>query len=153
VAAQGDKARVGAWWTFMAAHALLSERVDRDLTAATSLCLGSYKVLDLLHDAAGGRLRLSELAKAVHLTRSGVTRLTNRLEKKGFVRREKHARDRRGTFAVLTGRGREELRRARGAFVLAIVTHFGVYLSDSEAKALNAILSRMVKAETGADYQ
>jgi DNA-binding MarR family transcriptional regulator len=137
----------------MAAHALLSERVDRDLTAATSLCLGSYKVLDLLHQAPGGRVRLSELAKSVHLTRSGVTRLTNRLEKKGFVRREKHARDRRGMFAVLTVQGREELRRARGTFVLAIVRHFGNYLSDSEAEELQTLLSRIVKAETGAEHQ
>src|SRR5271154_6688233 len=100
----------------MAAHALLAERVGRDL-AATSLSLGSYNVLRLLHEAPGGRLRLSELARAVHLTRSGVTRLANRLEKVGLLRREEHARDRRGSCAVLTDRGRDELRRTRRVFV------------------------------------
>ena len=142
---------MGAWWTFMAAHAQLVERVGRDLVAATSLPLGSYNVLRLLHEAPGGRLRLSELARAVHLTRSGATRLTNRLEKAGLLRREDHARDRRGSCAVLTDRGREELRRARRVVVRAIGEHFGGYLSDGEVERLNAILSRLVRAEKGAD--
>jgi DNA-binding MarR family transcriptional regulator len=137
----------------MAAHALLVERVGRDLAAATSLPLGSYNVLRLLHEARGGRLRLSELASAVHLTRSGVTRLANRLERAGLLRREERARDRRGSCAVLTDRGRDELRRAKAVFVRAIAEHFGSYLSDAEAETLNAILSRMVKAQRGVDYQ
>jgi DNA-binding MarR family transcriptional regulator len=153
VATQGEGARVGAWWRLIAAHALLVERVGRDLVAATSLPLGSYNVLRLLHEAPGGRLRLSELARAVYLTRSGVTRLANRLERAGLLRREKHARDRRGSCAVLTDRGRDQLRRARKVFVRAIAEHFSSYLSDEEAETLNAILSRILKAETGADYQ
>ena len=71
---QAGDARLVGWWTFMAAHAVLVQRVGRDLAAGTSLPLGSYNVLRLLHEAPGGRLRLSELARAVHLTRSGVTR-------------------------------------------------------------------------------
>ncbi len=105
VATRAEGARVGAWWTFMAAHALLVERVGRDLAAATSLPLGSYNVLRLLHEAPGGRLRLSELARAVHLTRSGVTRLANRLERAGLLRREEHAQDRRGFVCRPDGSG------------------------------------------------
>jgi len=127
--------------------------VGRNLAAASSLPLSSYNVLRLLHEAPGSRLRLSQLARAVHLTRSGATRLTDRLEKAGLLGREDHARDRRGSCAVLTDRGREELRRARRVVVRAIAEHFGSYLSDAETEMLNAILSRMVKAETGADYQ
>ena len=153
MATQAEGARVEVWWRFMAAHALLVERVGHDLAAATSLPLGSYNVLRLLHEVPGGRLRLSELARAVHLTRSGVTRLANRLERAGLLRREEHARDRRGSCAVLTDRGRDELRRARRVFVRVIAEHFGGYLSDGEVETLNAILSRLVKAETGADYQ
>ena len=153
MATQAEGVRLGAWWTFMGAHALLVERVGRDLVAAASLPLGSYNVLRLLHEASGGRLRLSDLARAVHLTRTGVTRLANRLEKAGMLRREGTARDRRGSCAVLTDRGRDQLRRARAVFVQALAEHFGSYLSDGEAETLNAILSRMVKAETGADHQ
>ena len=136
----------------MAAHAVLVERVGGDLSAGTSLPLGSYNVLRLLREAPGGRLRLSELASAVHLTRSGVTRLANRLERAGLLRREEQARDRRVSCAALTDRGRDQLRRARGVFVRAIAEHFGSYLSEVEAETLTAILSRIVKAETGADF-
>jgi DNA-binding MarR family transcriptional regulator len=135
----------------MAAHALLLDRVGHDLVASASLSLGSYNVLRLLHEAPDGRLRLSELARVVHLTRSGVTRMANRLEKVGLLRREQHPRDRRGSWAVLTERGRDELTRVRRVFVRAVAEHFGSYLSDGDAETLNAILSRMVKAETGAE--
>src|SRR5580704_3230915 len=114
----------------MAAYARLVQRVGRDLAAAASLPLGSYNVLRLLREAPGGRLRLNELARAVYLTRSGVTRLANRLEKAGLLRREGEARDRRGSYAALTDRGRDELRQARAVFVRAIAEHFGSYLSD-----------------------
>jgi DNA-binding MarR family transcriptional regulator len=153
VTTQAEDARLAGWWAFMAAHALLVQRVGRDLAAASSLPLGSYNVLRLLQKAPGGRLRLSELARAVQLTRSGVTRLANRLERAGLLRREGDARDRRGSCAALTDRGRDELRRARAVFVGAVVEHFGSYLSDDEAETLNAVLSRMVRAATGADYQ
>ena len=128
------------------------QRVSRDLAAATGLALGSYNVLRLLHEAPGGRLRLSELARAVHLTRSGVTRLANRLERAGLLRREGHAQDRRGWCAILTDRGREELRQARAVFERVVAEQFGSCLNDAETKTLNAILSRIVTAETGADY-
>jgi DNA-binding MarR family transcriptional regulator len=151
VTTQAENARLAEWWTFLAAHALLVQRVGRDLAAATPFNLSSYNVLRLLHEAPGGRLRLSELARAVHLTRSGVTRLANRLERTGMLRREEDAQDRRGACAALTDRGRDELRRARAVFVRAIAAHFGSSLNDSEAETLNAVLSRIVTAETGAD--
>src|SRR3954470_8456778 len=88
VAGRVEDIRLAAWWKLMAASALLVQRVGRDLAAATSLPLGAYNVLRLLHEAPGGRLRLSELASAVHLTRSGVTRLADRLERAGVLRRE-----------------------------------------------------------------
>ena len=137
----------------MAAHARLVQRVCRELAAAASLPLGSYNVLRLLHEAPGGRLRLSELAKAVFLTRSGVTRLVNRLERAGLLRREGHAQDRRGSCAILTDRGRDEWRRARAVFERTVVEQFGNHLSDVEAETLNAALGRIVTAETGADCQ
>jgi DNA-binding MarR family transcriptional regulator len=137
----------------MAAHALLVQRVGRHLAAANSLPLGTYNVLRLLDETPGGRFRLSELARAIHLTRSGVSRLANRLERAGLLRREGHARDRRESWAVLTDRGRKELNRARAVFVSAITKHFGSRLSDGEAETLTEVLSRMVTAETGGDYQ
>jgi DNA-binding MarR family transcriptional regulator len=151
VARRARDKRLTAWWALIAAHANLMQRVGGDLAAATGLALGSYNVLRLLHEAPAGRLRLSELASAVHLTRSGVTRLANRLERTGMVHREEHARDRRSSCAVLTDRGRDEWRRARAVFVRAIAEHFGNHLSDGEVETLNVILSRILTAETRGD--
>lgn len=137
----------------MAAHARLVQRVGRELAAATALPLGSYNVLRLLHEAPKCRLRLGELAKAMVLTRSGVSRLVNRLEGLGLLRREGHARDRRGLYGVLTDRGREEWRRATAVFERTVAKQFGSHLSDAEAETLSAVLGRIVTAEMGADCQ
>jgi DNA-binding MarR family transcriptional regulator len=151
VAGLAGDIRLAAWWKLMAAHALLVQRVGRHLAAGTSPPLGSYNVLRLLQEAPGCRLRLSQLARAVHLTRSGVTRLANRLERAGLLRREADAQDRRGSCAILTDRGRDKLKQARAVFERAVAEQFGSRLSDAEAEALNALLNRIVTAETRAD--
>jgi DNA-binding MarR family transcriptional regulator len=138
-----------AWWKLMAVHARLTHRIDRDLDAI-DLSLGSYNVLRLLQEAPDCRLRLGELARAALLTRSGVTRLTNRLEKTGLLRREGHAPDRRGSCAVLTDRGRDTWRQAKAMFERTVAEQFGNHLSDAEAETLNAVLGRIVTAETRA---
>jgi DNA-binding MarR family transcriptional regulator len=83
VTARAGDIRLAAWSKLMGAHARLVQRVGRGLAAVTTLPLGSYNVLRLLQEAPGCRLRLGELAGAVHLTRSGVTRLAKRLERRG----------------------------------------------------------------------
>jgi DNA-binding MarR family transcriptional regulator len=112
VAGGAEDVRLAAWWPLLAAHALLVQRVGRDLAAGISLPLAFYNVLRLVHETPGARLRLGELAGAVLLTRSGVTRLANRLERAGLLRREEHAQDRRGSCAILTDRGRSAYDRA-----------------------------------------
>ena len=143
--------RLAAWWKLLAAHAQLVERIGRDLEAATALPLGSYSVLHAPpRRAPSCRLRMNELARAVLLTRSGATRLVKRLEKAGLLGREEDTRDRRGSCAVLTDRGREELSRARAVFERTVAEQFGSHLSDAEAETLNAVLGRIATAETGA---
>ena len=153
MAGRAGDIRLAAWWKLMGAHARLVQRVGRDLAAATALPLGSYNVLRLLHEAPGCRLRLGELAREVFLTRSGATRLAKRLERAGLLRREGHARDRRGSFAVLTDRGRREWKRAKVVFERTVAEQFGSHLSDAEAEMLSAVLGRIMTAETGADHK
>ena len=147
MAGRAEDTRLAAWWKLVAAHALLMRRVGCDLAAATVLSVDSYNVLRLLYEAPGHRLRLSKLAVAVFLTRSGVTRLADRLEKEGLLRRDEHIQDRRGSCAVLTAQGWNELKRARAVFARTIAEHFGTHLSDREAEALNTVLSRILMAE------
>src|ERR687894_412136 len=100
---------LGAWRGLLRVHAALV----RELDAAHDLPLSSYDVLIYLQAAPGKRLRMAELADSVLLSRSGVTRLVDRLEREGLIVGDSRASDGRGLFAVLTDDGEELLRRAR----------------------------------------
>ena len=85
----------------------LTHQLDAELRAEHDLPLTSYEVLLFLNDSPDGRLRMSELADNVLLSRSGLTPLVDRLEKRGLVRREACPDDARGYFAVITETGRD----------------------------------------------
>ena len=105
-----------AWRRFLRAHALVTRRLEDDLVAEHRLPLASYDVLVQLVEAPERRLRMSELAERVLLSRSGLTRLVDRLEREGLVRREACEDDARGLFTVLTdGRVRPAEGRQPGA--------------------------------------
>lgn len=138
-----DAARLAAWRAFLGAHAVAIGRIERDLGAAGVIPLTWYDVLIELREAREGRLRLHELADAVLLSRSGLTRLLDRLETAGLLRREPDPTDRRGAFAVLTDEGLAALRRAWPVYARGIAAHFARHLSDEDAQALTAILERV----------
>src|SRR3954453_23023068 len=103
-----------AWRGLLRVHAQLSNALDAQLDAAHGLPLTSYEVLMYLSDAEGGRMRINDLAASVLLSRSGLTRLVDRLERDGYLERCSCAHDPRGAFAVLTPAGRGKLAAARG---------------------------------------
>src|SRR4051812_5903890 len=107
-----DETELGAWRGFLRAHAALVRQLDAELQAAHGLSLSSYEVLLLLASAPQRRQRMSELANATLITLGGVTRLVDRLERDGLVRRERCASDARGIEAVLTDEGLQRLRAA-----------------------------------------
>ncbi len=78
-----------------------------------------------LHRADGRRLRIRELADAVVLSSTGMTRFVDRLEAKGLVRREAVPGDRRGAYAVVTQEGIDLLRRMWPIYARGIATYFG----------------------------
>src|SRR5918997_3771041 len=104
---------LGAWRGMLRVHAALVRELDAELDAAHGLPLSSYDVLIYLQAAPGRRLRMAELADSVLLSRSGVTRLVDRLEREGLIVGDACDEDGRGLFAVLTDRGEELLARAR----------------------------------------
>ena len=135
-----------AWSCFLAAHATLVERVEGALAAAGLPPLAWYDVLWELEKAEGGRLRMHELAQAVVLSRSNLTRLVDRLEAAGLTTRERCADDRRGYFAATTAAGREMRRKMWPVYRQQIETLFAAHLSAKEAQALSALLVRILKA-------
>jgi DNA-binding MarR family transcriptional regulator len=89
---------------------------------------------------------MSDLARSVVLSRSGLTRLVDRLETEGLLRRESVAGDRRGTLAVITEAGREAMRQAWPVYAAGIAAYFARHLSDEELAALTAGLGRVLAA-------
>src|SRR5689334_4863692 len=107
-----DDWRLAAWRSFLRTHSQLARRLEQQLQAHGKIALGSYDVLVQLAEAPGNRLRMSELAEAVLLSRSGLTRLVDRLQRDGLVQREPDPDDARGLYTVLTEQGRDALRDA-----------------------------------------
>ena len=139
-----DELRLAAWRAFINAHASVIDRIEEDLAETGQLPLTSYDVLIALAEAPDQRLRMNDLARrVVVLSRSGVTRLADRLEAEGLLRRERTQEDRRGAYAVLTKKGREALRRAWPIYAGGIVDHFGRFITDEEASILTSVLERI----------
>src|SRR3954465_15050755 len=93
---------LGAWRELLHVHAVLTRELDEELRRAHGLPLTSYDVLVSLESASDRQMRMSELADAVLLSRSGLTRLVERLEREGLLSRADCPGDARGSFAVLT---------------------------------------------------
>ena len=146
VAGNLEGGRVAAWRALITANALVLEKIERALVEAGLPPLGWYDVLLELSGAPDGRLRMHELARAVVLSRSGLTRLVDRLEGAGLLRREPDPADRRGSYASSTEEGREMLRRMWPVYAAGIAENFGKHLTDEEARVLTVALGRVADA-------
>lgn len=146
---------LSAWRTFRAVHATLESRLEDALEGELRLPLTSYEVLLALFESPERRLRMSDLAHTVALSRSGLTRLVDRLERKGLLCRRSCASDGRGSFAALTSHGVELVRRSRPKYLTSVDEHFAAHLSDREITDLSASLSRILntsRAEETPDH-
>src|SRR3954452_16101335 len=112
-----DESEVRTWIRFLATHSAITRELEARLMGAHGLTLSDYDVLVQLARAPEHKLRNIELAKAVVLTRSGVTRLVDGLEKDGLVQRSSCPSDKRGTLVELTPEGLTRLRAAAGTHV------------------------------------
>jgi DNA-binding MarR family transcriptional regulator len=139
---------LGAWRAFLNAHALATKRISRDLAQAGLPDLTWYDVLWTLHRAEGRRLRIRELADAVVLSSTGMTRFVDRLQAAGLVRREAVPGDRRGAYAVITKEGSALLRRMWPIYARGIATYFGPAVHDADAlrSALDGIAEAASRA-------
>ena len=130
------QAELAAWRGLLRVHSEVAGRLDAELERDHGLALTAYEVLISLADAPRRRLRMSELAGALLLSRSGLTRLVDRLERQGLVARERCEDDARGYFAVLTAKGARKLAAARPNHLAGVREHF---LSKLDARDLDAL--------------
>lgn len=127
---------LGAWRGLLRVHAGMTKALDAELVREHGLPLSSYEVLLFLADAPGGLLRMSELADGVLLSRSGLTRLVDRMERDGLLRRKRCEDDARGYNAVITEKGRALVRRARRTHLDGVRELFLSRLSSAELRTL-----------------
>lgn len=130
-----SRAQLRSWRAFLRAHAEVTRRLETDLVAAHQVPLAWYDVLVQLVEAPGRRLRMTDLAGAVLISRSGLTRLVDRLVAEGLVRRERAEDDARGTFAVMTDEGYARLRAATPTHLRGIASYVVSRLSPDQLNA------------------
>ena len=128
-----------AWGGFLGTHARLTHQMDLELRAEHDLPLAYYDVLRQVAVAPEGRIRLSDLAEKVMLTRGGLTGVVDRLEGEGLLTRARAPEDRRGYFACLTRKGARVLQEAHTTHLRSIRTHFARRLTKEELAALGRI--------------
>ena len=138
------EAELGAWRSFLRAHAQITRALEADLVAEHDLSLPSYDVLLQLAESPGRRLRMTELADRVLLSRSGLTRLVDRLEREGLVERAACPNDARGTHAVLTDAGLDRLRSAAPTHLRGVAGHVTGRLTADEVEQLRALMQKLM---------
>lgn len=137
---------ITAWMALVEAHAAAVESVEADLVRDAGLPLSWHEVLVRLTASEEHSMRMQELAKAVLLSKSGLTRLADRMEAAGLIERTACDSDRRGTWAVITPKGRQALTNATPAFLAAVDRHFAGHLSDGEIESVAASLRKVTHA-------
>ena len=132
-----------AWRGLLRAHACLAKRLDAELEQAHGLPMTSYELLGHLEESSGGRMRMCELAEQAQLSRSGLTRLVDRLERDRLLERCSCDHDARGSYACLTDSGRERLEEARVTHLAVVREHFFSRFSESELSVLADMWERI----------
>jgi DNA-binding MarR family transcriptional regulator len=138
-----SEAALAAWRAFLGAHARVTRSLEAELQSEQQLSLAEYDVLVQLAEAPGQSLRMAELADSVLLSRSGVTRLVDRLVRGGYLSREATPDDLRGRSAVLTSAGLERLRRAAPTHLRGVRQYVTDRLSAPELEALRQLMDRL----------
>ena len=132
-----------AWRAYIAATFLVEDAIDRQLQQDAGMPHLYYSILANLSETPERRLRMADLADRVLLSRSGLTRLIDRLQAEGLVRREPSPDDARGTFTVLTGEGMSRLRAAAPVHLAGIRRHWLAHFDDDELREIGALLRRV----------
>jgi DNA-binding MarR family transcriptional regulator len=135
------------WESLIRAQVGILERLEQELQAEQGLALSWYEVLLHLSRSPDGRMRMQDLAHSVLQSKSGLTRLIDRMEAAGLVSRESCPSDRRGVFAAITPAGKGRFRRAAPLHVRGIEHHFGRHLVEAESGALRSLLERLLDAQ------
>jgi DNA-binding MarR family transcriptional regulator len=131
-----------AWLALLRTHARLWDQLEASFRRYHGLSIARYDVLAHV-ELAGGQLRLSELASSIVLSPSGLSKLVDRMEASGLIRRSPDPNDARSTFAVITPHGRSLVKTARRSHHELLQRTFGDALDDRDVADLTRIMGRI----------
>lgn len=139
-----DQRELCAWRGLLKVHTAMVKALDADLEARHGLQLSTYEVLMHLADADADRMRMCDLAQTVLLSRSGLTRLVDRLAREGLLERVACNDDARGAYAKLTPAGREKLDAARATHLAGVRAMFVERFTEAELEQLGSAWERVL---------
>ncbi|MEO7911238.1 MAG: MarR family transcriptional regulator [Roseiflexaceae bacterium] len=134
------------WLRVLQASTRVTQRIEHVLETRCDLSLAWYEVLFRLTSTLDGRLRMQDLARAVWLSNSGLTRLVSKMETVGLVERQLDLTDRRFTYAVITAAGKQAHQRAHPIYLHAVTEYFSRHLTADDAETLRRILEQVIRA-------
>ena len=137
-----------AWGALLQVHAAVVPLLDQELAAAVGMPLRFYDVLLELAAAPDRKLRMTDLADRVVLSRTRVSRLVDDMVTAGLVSREQNPQDGRSAFAALTDVGLRRYREAAPIYLAGIEEHFAQRLDDRKLKDLAATLQQVLSTPT-----
>ncbi len=144
-----SRRELNAWRGLLSTHSALIARLDSELEREHGLPLTSYEVLLQLSEEPSHSLRMGTLAERLFLSRSGLTRLIDRLAKAGLVEREVCESDRRGYYATLTPEGERRFAEARPTHLRGVREHFLAKLEPEDLDALARAWERVGTGDAG----
>lgn len=131
------------WRSWLTMNRLLPEALDRDLRAEFDIGLGEYEILVHLSESAEGRVRMADLAHATLASRSKLTHQVSRMERAGWVGRQRCEEDARGQWAVLTDLGWELIRAAAPVHVESVRKRLIDVLGEDDFATLGRLASKV----------
>src|SRR4051794_32326330 len=134
--------RLRAWRLYFESALALIDVLDAELEHDAGIPMRWYDALVHLEETPTG-LRMHELADRILYSKSGFTRVVDRLEEAGLVRRVRPDNDRRSILVSLTDKGRDTMERARAYHRDGIKRHFSQHLSEQEINALTSALEKV----------
>ena len=135
-------ARLRCWRLFFESSLALLDMLDNELQEAVGIPQRWYDVLVHLEESPDG-IPMNELAERILYSKSGFTRVVDRMEEAGLVRRVRPEHDRRSILVLLTDKGTETMERARLHHRDGIDRHFSQHLTDADVRALTGALEKL----------
>lgn len=137
--------QIAGWLNIQQVNRVLEGVLERSLEEETDLSLPEFELLYRLRVVGDHPLQMGEIAAQLINSPSGATRIADRLEEDGLIKRETPPGNRRVVEVRLTGKGREAVGRADRVFRDVLRERFVDALSDADLDTLKRLLRKLLE--------